>query len=137
MNDAEIRDALAYLRCGRLAGGRSRLRAHHQRAETGAGEGDRAGASRHARTNNVPLMEAARAIVETEEIKPKPRTALRELIAAFDPLAQPARQHSAHRALPASCSTSPGTPTGGRTTARRMPPAGSKSQGTRALDGGV
>jgi DNA helicase II / ATP-dependent DNA helicase PcrA len=38
----------------------------------------------HARKRRVPLMEATRAIVETDEMKPRPRNALRELIANFD-----------------------------------------------------
>jgi DNA helicase-2/ATP-dependent DNA helicase PcrA len=37
-----------------------------------------------ARAHNVPLMRAARLIVETEELKPKSRKALSDLIAAFD-----------------------------------------------------
>ena len=37
-----------------------------------------------ARAQNVPLMQAARLIVETEELKPKSRKALADVIAAFD-----------------------------------------------------
>jgi len=37
-----------------------------------------------ARAQNVPLMQAARLIVETEELKPKSRKALSDLITAFD-----------------------------------------------------
>jgi DNA helicase-2/ATP-dependent DNA helicase PcrA len=37
-----------------------------------------------ARASGVPLMQAARLIVETEELKPKPRKALADLLAAFD-----------------------------------------------------
>ncbi|MCX7825598.1 MAG: holo-ACP synthase, partial [Verrucomicrobiae bacterium] len=37
-----------------------------------------------ARARGVPLLQAARLIVETEELKPKPRRALADLIAAFD-----------------------------------------------------
>ena len=36
-------------------------------------------------------MQAARRLVETEELKPKPRSALRDLIAAFAPLGRAAR----------------------------------------------
>ncbi len=43
---AEIRDALAYLRVDQLAGRRSRLRAHRQRAEARAGRRHRAAAAR-------------------------------------------------------------------------------------------
>src|SRR6185437_13221609 len=38
----------------------------------------------HARRQNVPLLEAARLLGETEELKARPRGALRELVAAFD-----------------------------------------------------
>ena len=38
----------------------------------------------HARARGVPLMEATRAIVATDEMKAKPRQALRDLVAAFD-----------------------------------------------------
>ena len=38
----------------------------------------------HARKRSMPLIEAARAIVETDELKPKARGSLRDLIAAFD-----------------------------------------------------
>ena len=37
-----------------------------------------------ARAQSVPLMQAARLIIETEELKPKSRKALADLIAAFD-----------------------------------------------------
>ena len=38
----------------------------------------------HARQARVPLLDATRAIVATDELKPKPRTALRDFVAAFD-----------------------------------------------------
>jgi DNA helicase-2/ATP-dependent DNA helicase PcrA len=38
----------------------------------------------HARKRRVPLTEAARAMVETDELKPKPRGTLRDLLACFD-----------------------------------------------------
>src|SRR5205807_3217993 len=38
----------------------------------------------HARRANVPLLQAARALTETEEIKARPRAALRDAVAAFD-----------------------------------------------------
>jgi DNA helicase-2/ATP-dependent DNA helicase PcrA len=38
----------------------------------------------HARKRRVPLTEAARAVLETDELKPKPRGALRGLIEAFE-----------------------------------------------------
>src|SRR5256886_1836960 len=38
----------------------------------------------HARKRRIPLFEAARAVVETDELKPKARGALRDLIVSFD-----------------------------------------------------
>ena len=38
----------------------------------------------HARKRRVPLTEAARAVIETDELKPKPRGALRGVLDAFD-----------------------------------------------------
>jgi len=81
---AEIRDALAYLRCVASPADDLAFERIINVPKRGLGEATVQALHGYARTNNVPLMEAARAIVETEEIKPKPRTALRELIAAFD-----------------------------------------------------
>src|SRR5262249_25476135 len=38
----------------------------------------------HARRRRIPLFEAARAVVETDELKPKARGSLRDLVAQFD-----------------------------------------------------
>src|SRR6202008_568303 len=38
----------------------------------------------HARKRRIPLFEAARAVVETDELKPKARGSLRDLVAQFD-----------------------------------------------------
>jgi DNA helicase II / ATP-dependent DNA helicase PcrA len=81
---AEIRDALAYLRC--INSPADDLAFERIVNVPKRGLGDAAVQSLHAlaRTKNIPLMEAARAMVETEEMKPKPRASLRELLAAFD-----------------------------------------------------
>ena len=50
----------------------------------GLGESSLKSLHQLARAHNVPLMQAARLIVETEELKPKSRKALSDLIAAFD-----------------------------------------------------
>ena len=80
----EIRDALAYLRLT------------HQFADDLAferiinvpkrGLGDATVKILHdaARAQNVPLMQITRDLVETEELKPKQRSTLRDLIAQFD-----------------------------------------------------
>src|SRR5207244_12453423 len=38
----------------------------------------------HARKRRIPLFEAARAVVETDELKPKARGSLRDLVLQFD-----------------------------------------------------
>jgi DNA helicase-2/ATP-dependent DNA helicase PcrA len=50
----------------------------------GLGESSLKSLRQVARAQNVPLMQAARLIVETEELKPKSRKPLADLIAAFD-----------------------------------------------------
>ena len=67
-----------------FAGRRSRLRAHCQCAETGLRRHHRAAAARHARKHRVPLIEAARATIATDELKPKSRGALRGLLNSLD-----------------------------------------------------
>src|SRR6516162_6764583 len=81
---AEIRDALAYLRC--LVSPRDDLAFERiiNVPKRGLGETTLQLIHGHASAQHVPLMEAARAIAETEELKPKARTSLRELLAAFD-----------------------------------------------------
>ncbi len=79
----EIRDALAYLRC--VANPTDDL-AFERIANTpkrGLGDATLEVMHRFARARRVPLMQAARLLVETDELKPKPRTALRDLTAAF------------------------------------------------------
>ena len=68
----------------RQPGRRPRLRAHRQRAEARPRRRDDPDVLHsHARAARVPLMEAARFVVETDELKPKPRGALRDLLIAF------------------------------------------------------
>ncbi len=50
----------------------------------GLGEASLKSLHQLARAHGVPLMQAARLIVETEELKPRPRKALADLIDAFD-----------------------------------------------------
>ena len=38
----------------------------------------------HARKRRIPLTEAARAVIETDELKPKARNSLRTLLESFD-----------------------------------------------------
>jgi DNA helicase-2/ATP-dependent DNA helicase PcrA len=70
----EIRDAMAYLRVRRPARRRSRLRAHRQHAQARPRRGDGALVHDYARANRIPLLQAPRRTVQTEELRPKPRT---------------------------------------------------------------
>jgi len=81
---AEIRDALAYLRL--VNQGADDLAFERIVNVPKRGLGDATLKTLHdlARAHGVALMEAARLIVGTEELKPKPRQALRDLVTAFD-----------------------------------------------------
>ena len=91
---AEIRDALAYLRCVASPADDLAFERIVNVPKRGLGDATLQALHDHARARRIPLMEAARALVETEELKPKPRTALRDLLAAFN------RWHVAREALP-------------------------------------
>src|SRR5690348_4768277 len=81
---AEIRDALAYLRCVNSASDDLAFERIVNVPKRGLGDATLQSLHDHARAKRVPLMEAARIMVETEEMKPKPRASLRALLAAFD-----------------------------------------------------
>ena len=80
----EIRDALAYLRC--VAQGADDLAFERIVNTPKRGIGDATVQLLHdyGRRNAVPLMQAARVMSETDELKPKQRQTLRALIADFD-----------------------------------------------------
>jgi DNA helicase-2/ATP-dependent DNA helicase PcrA len=80
----EIRDALAYLRV--IAQPADDLAFERIVNVPKRGLGDAAVQMLHdyARKKKIPMTEAATAIVATDEMKPKPRTALRDLMAAFE-----------------------------------------------------
>jgi DNA helicase-2/ATP-dependent DNA helicase PcrA len=81
---AEIRDALAYLRCIASSADDLAFERIINVPRRGLGDATVQLLHDHARAERVPLMEAARTLVATEELRPKPRSALRDLIAAFD-----------------------------------------------------
>jgi len=81
---AEIRDALAYLRCVASPADDLAFERIVNVPKRGLGDATLQMLHDHARARRIPLMEAARALIETEELKPKPRGALRDLLAAFD-----------------------------------------------------
>jgi DNA helicase-2/ATP-dependent DNA helicase PcrA len=81
---AEIRDALAYMRV--IAQPADDLAFERIVNVPKRGLGDAAVQMLHdfARKKRIPLAEAASAIAATDEMKPKPRQALRDLMACFD-----------------------------------------------------
>ncbi|CAH1666602.1 MULTISPECIES: UvrD-helicase domain-containing protein [unclassified Chelatococcus] len=79
----EIRDALAYFRCVAQPADDLAFERILNTPKRGLGDATVQVLHAHARAARIPLMEAARFIVETEELKPKPRGSLRDLLAAF------------------------------------------------------
>jgi DNA helicase-2/ATP-dependent DNA helicase PcrA len=81
---AEIRDALAYLRVISSAADDLAFERIVNVPKRGLGDATVQMLHDHARKRRIPLYEAARAVVETDELKPKARGALRDLLASFD-----------------------------------------------------
>ena len=79
----EIRDALAYLRLVNSPADDLAFERIINVPKRGLGDATLQCLHDHARARRIPLTEAARLIVETEELKAKPRTALRDLLAAL------------------------------------------------------
>jgi DNA helicase II / ATP-dependent DNA helicase PcrA len=80
---AEIRDALAYLRLVNSPADDLAFERIINVPKRGLGDATLQCLHDHARARRIPLFDAARIIVETEELKAKPRTALRDLLAAL------------------------------------------------------
>jgi DNA helicase-2/ATP-dependent DNA helicase PcrA len=80
----EIRDALAYLRVIHSPADDLAFERIVNVPRRGLGEATVALLHDHARKKRVPLAAAARAVIETDELKPKARGALRDLLAAFE-----------------------------------------------------
>ena len=80
---AEIRDALAYLRCVAQPQDDLAFERIVNTPKRGLGDATIQLLHDHARAERIPLMQAARAMVETEELRPKPRQTLRALLADF------------------------------------------------------
>jgi DNA helicase-2/ATP-dependent DNA helicase PcrA len=80
---AEIRDALAYLRVINSPADDLAFERIVNVPKRGLGDATIQLLHNHARATGFSLMQSARAVVETEELKPKARTALRELVEAF------------------------------------------------------
>jgi DNA helicase II / ATP-dependent DNA helicase PcrA len=81
---AEIRDALAYLRVINSPADDLAFERIVNVPKRGLGDATVQMLHDHGRKRRIPLTEAARAVVETDELKPKARGSLRDLMIAFD-----------------------------------------------------
>ena len=81
---AEIRDALAYLRVINSSADDLAFERIINVPKRGLGDATVHMLHDHARRRRIPLFEASRAVAETDELKPKPRRSLHDLIAQFD-----------------------------------------------------
>jgi DNA helicase-2/ATP-dependent DNA helicase PcrA len=80
----EIRDALAYLRLVNQPADDLAFERIVNVPKRGLGDATVKLLHDHARKRRMSMMEATRAIIATDELKPKPRGALRDLVACFD-----------------------------------------------------
>ncbi len=80
---AEIRDALAYLRCVAQPQDDLAFERIFNTPKRGLGDATLQLLHDHARRERIPLMSSARLMVETEELKPKQRQTLRALLEDF------------------------------------------------------
>ena len=94
---AEIRDALAYLRVVNQPADDLAFERIVNVPKRGLGDATIQVLHNHARAARVPLMEAARFIVETDELKPKPRATLRDLLISFGRWSKLSETHVAIR----------------------------------------
>ena len=124
---AEIRDALAYLRVINQPADDLAFERIVNVPRRGLGDATIKLLHDHARARRIPLTEAARAIVETDELKPKPRGSLARSVGTLRPLARAKPGAAAYRAGRDRARRSRAIPRCGRRTARPMPPAGSKT----------
>jgi DNA helicase-2/ATP-dependent DNA helicase PcrA len=81
---AEIRDALAYLRVIAQPADDLAFERIVNVPKRGLGDATVQMLHDHARKKRIPLSEAASALSATDEMKPKPRQALRDLMASFE-----------------------------------------------------
>jgi DNA helicase II / ATP-dependent DNA helicase PcrA len=81
---AEIRDALAYLRCIAQPDDDLAFERIYNQPKRGLGEATLAILHEYRRRAGLSLSRAARALVETEELKPRPRQILRGVLDDFD-----------------------------------------------------
>jgi len=80
---AEIRDALAYLRATHNPSDDLAFERILNTPKRGLGDATLQVLHNHARGAKIPIMEAARFVIETDELKPKARSCLRDLMQSF------------------------------------------------------
>ncbi|HQF31319.1 MAG TPA: 3'-5' exonuclease, partial [Hyphomicrobiales bacterium] len=80
---AEIRDALAYFRVTAQPADDLAFERIVNTPRRGIGDATLSVVHRYARAENIPLLQAASDLVETEELKPRVRSALAEVVAMF------------------------------------------------------
>jgi DNA helicase-2/ATP-dependent DNA helicase PcrA len=80
---AEIRDALAYLRCVAQPSDDLAFERIVNVPKRGLGDATVQLLHEFARREKIPLMQSARTLIETEELKPRPRQTLRALTSDF------------------------------------------------------
>jgi DNA helicase II / ATP-dependent DNA helicase PcrA len=80
----EVRDALAYLRVVRQPADDLAFERIFNTPKRGLGDAMLNELHAYARNNGMPLTQAMRQLIETEELKPKVRQTLRDLTAGFD-----------------------------------------------------
>jgi DNA helicase-2/ATP-dependent DNA helicase PcrA len=81
---AEIRDAVAYLRCVFQPDDDLAFERIYNLPRRGLGEATLALLYTHGRHVGLSLMASARALIESDELKPRPRQILRDLLRDFD-----------------------------------------------------
>ena len=81
---AEIRDALAYLRCVYQPDDDLAFERIYNLPRRGLGEATLSQVHLHARSAGIPLLRSARILVETEDLKVRPRQILRGLLGDLD-----------------------------------------------------
>ncbi len=80
---AEIRDALAYLRCVAQPSDDLAFERIFNVPKRGLGDATLQLLHDHARRQQISLMQSAQMMIETEELRPKPRHMLRDLLTSF------------------------------------------------------
>ncbi len=80
----EIKDAIAYLDVVMNPDNDLKFERIFNTPKRGLGDATLQILHTHARSQSIPLVQAARAVVETEELKPRARTTLSELLHQFD-----------------------------------------------------